>query len=70
MYVRTYVDDLLVITVGIYDDHLDKVEAVLNCLQLAKLCVNVKTPPYALHDIEYLGYVLPRDGIKPQPEKV
>ncbi len=23
-----------------------------------------------MHEIEYLGYILTRDGIKPQPEKV
>ena len=25
---------------------------------------------FALHEIEYLGYILTREGIKPQPEKV
>ena len=25
---------------------------------------------FALHKIEYLGYILTRDGIKPQPEKL
>ena len=35
-YVRTYVDDVLVITRGTYKNHLNKVEAVLDCLRLAK----------------------------------
>ena len=69
-YVRTYTDDLLIITMSTYDDHLNKVEKVLDRLRLAKLRVNVKKSSFALHEIEYLGYVLSRDGIKPQPEKV
>ena len=39
-------------------------------LRLAKLRVNVKKSSFALFEIEYLGYVLSREGIKPQPEKV
>ena len=56
-YVRTYIDDLLVITMSTCDNHLDKVEAVLDRLRLAKLRVNVKKSSFALHEIEYLGYV-------------
>ena len=69
-YVRTYIDDLLVITMGTYDYHLNKVEAVLDRLRLAKLRVNVKKSSFALYTIRYLGYILSREGIKPQPEKV
>ena len=69
-YVRIYIDDLLVITIEMYDDHLNKVKAVLDCLQLAKLRVSVKKSSFVLYEIEYLGYVLSRDGIKPQPEKI
>ena len=69
-YVRTYIDDLLIITKDTYDDHLNKVEEVLRRLQKAGLRINVNKSSFALHEIEYLGYILTRDGIKPQPEKV
>ena len=69
-YVRTYIDDLLIISSGTYDDHLLKVEEVLTRLQLAGLRVNATKSSFALHEIEYLGYILTREGIKPQPEKV
>ena len=69
-YVRTYIDDLLIITKDTYDDHLDKVEEVLRRLQKAGLRINVNKSSFALHEIEYLGYILTREGIKPQPEKV
>ena len=53
-HVCIYIDDLLVITMSTYDNHLDKVDAVLNLLQLAKLRVNVKKSHFALYKIEYL----------------
>ena len=39
-------------------------------LRLAKIGVNIKKSSFALYKIEYLGYVVSHDGIKPQPEKV
>ena len=55
---------------GTYDDHLDKVTAVLDRLRLIELCVDAKKSHFVLHDIEYRRYVLSCDAIKPQPEKV
>ena len=69
-FVRTYLDDLLCITKGSFNDHLLKVGEVLEKLKSAKLRVNVKKSSFALHEIEYLGYLLTREGIKPQPGKV
>ena len=36
----TYMDDLLLIRMGTYDDRQDKVDAALDCLRLEKLRVN------------------------------
>ena len=69
-YVRTYIDDLLIISSGTFDDHLLKVEEVMSRLKIAGLRVNAPKSSFALHKIEYLGYILTREGIKPQPEKV
>ena len=56
IYVRTYLDDLLVITKGTFDGHLVKIEAVLKRLKDAKLCVNAPCKcGFALREIEYLG---------------
>ena len=55
---------------GTYDNHLENIKVVLDCLRLEKLCVHFKKPNFALHEIEYLGYVSSRDGIILQPEKV
>ena len=43
---------------------------MLKQLKDAKLRVNAPKCGFVLHTIEYLGYLLTREGIKPQPEKV
>ena len=69
-YVRTYIDDLLIITPGTYDDHLTKLQVVLDQLQIAGLRINAVKSNFCQHEIEYLGYILTVDGIRLQPEKV
>jgi hypothetical protein len=69
-YVRTYIDDLLIITMGTFDEHLTSVEEVLKRLQIAKLRVNMRKSNFAQAKVDYLGYVLSREGIKPNPKKV
>ncbi len=67
-YVRAYLDDLFCISKFSLEDHLDKLEVVLRQLRDAGLKM-AKLTLCAL-EIEYLGYVLTRDGIKPQSNKV
>ena len=69
-YVRTYIDDLLVITKGSLDDHLEKLDIVLNKLRRAGLKVNANKSYFCQHQLEYLGYWLTRDSITPLPNKV
>jgi hypothetical protein len=52
------------------EDHLDKLEVVLRRLCNAGLKVNAAKSTFCALEIEYLGYVLTRDGIKPQSNKV
>jgi hypothetical protein len=67
---RAYIDDLLVITRGTLEDHLDKLGEVLRRLREAGLKVNAAESFFCTHKIEYLGYILTRGGIKPQQKKV
>ena len=69
-YVRTYLDDLLILSKGTFDDHLEKMVEVFERLREAGLRVNAAKSTFATDEIEYLGYILSRAGIKPQPEKV
>jgi hypothetical protein len=45
-------------------------ETVLARLRDARLKVNAAKSLFCAHEIEYLGYILTREGIKPQPKKV
>jgi hypothetical protein len=60
-------DDLLIITRGILDNHLQKMETMLTRLRDARLKVNGAKSSFCAHEIEY---TLTRDGIKPQPTEV
>jgi hypothetical protein len=63
-------DDLLIIMRGILDEHLQKMETVLTRLRDAVLKVNAAKSVFCAYEIEYLGYILTREGIKPQPKKL
>jgi hypothetical protein len=69
-FVRAYLDDLLCISKLSLEDHLDKLEVVLRHLCNAGLKVNAAKSTFCALEIEYLGYVVTRDGIKPQSSKV
>ena len=69
-FVRTYIDDLLCITSSTYDDHLSKLDKVLEKVQEAGLKVNIKKSFFCQPELEYLGYWITREGIMPTPQKV
>ncbi len=69
-FLRADMDDLLIITRGILNEHLQKMETVLTRLHDAGLQVNAAKSSFCAHEINYLGYILTREGIKPQPKKV
>ncbi len=69
-YVQAYLDDLLCISRSSLENHLKKLKEVLRRLYDAGLKVNVEKLTFCALEIEYLGYILTRDGIKPQSNKV
>ena len=54
-YVRTYLDDSLVITKGSFEDDLQQVEVVLETLKEAEIRCNAPKCGFALLKIEYVG---------------
>jgi hypothetical protein len=69
-FVWTYLDDLLIITKESLEDHLEKLSLVLTRLQEVGLKINSDKSNFCTLETEYLGYILTRDGIKLQPNKV
>jgi hypothetical protein len=68
-FVQAFMDDLLIITRGILDEFLQKMETVLTRLCDAGLKVKSAKLLFCAHEIEYLGYILTRDGIKPKTKR-
>ena len=52
------------------DDHLTKVEVVLQRLQDKGFRANLRKSFFMQQKVEYLGYLLTSEGIRPQPKKV
>ena len=70
-FARAYLDDLLVIsTEKGFDKHLEKLEQVLNRLSEAGLKINAVKSYFGRTNLEYLGYNISRDGIRPSQSKV
>ena len=69
-FVRVYIDDLLIITKSSFEDHLASLKQVLSRLEKAGLRVNAAKSMFATDEIEYLGYILSRNGTTPQRKKV
>ncbi len=69
-YVRAYLQNLLCISNLSLKDLQEKLEEALRQLCNTGLKVNAERLTFCILEIEYLGYVLTRDGIKPQSNKV
>ena len=69
-YVRTYIDDLLLISNKSLEDHINKLDKVLNKLKSAGFKVNAEKSFFARNELEYLGFKITREGIMPLPDKV
>jgi hypothetical protein len=69
-FIRTYIDDLLVITKSDWHDHLRHLDIVFKRLQQAGLKVNATKSFFGKEELEYLGYWITRAGIQPIAKKV
>ena len=69
-FVKTYLDDLLIISTASLEDHLEKLKELLSRLQDAGLKINADKSKFCALETEYLGYIITRDGVKPQANKV
>ena len=61
-YVQVYIDDLLVITKALFDNHLTHLDRVLEKLEKAGLKINATKSCFVAHKLEYLGYWISKYG--------
>lgn len=69
-FVRVYLDDLLCITKGSFEQHLAHLRVVFQRLRDANLKINAPKSFFCATEIEYLGYMITPTGIKPIPKKI
>src|SRR5688572_8883287 len=69
-FARAYLDDLLLITKGNFDEHLDQLEQALTRLSEASLKIKASKSSFCQTELEYLGYWITQNGIRPVTKKV
>ena len=69
-FARAYIDDLLVISRSSVEEHLQHLEEVLSRISEAGLKINASKSTFCTNELEYLGYVINRQGIRPKVKKV
>jgi hypothetical protein len=69
-YVKTYLDDLLILIHRSLKHHLLKLEMVLARLSTTGMRVNICKSKFFAKEIEYLGYWITRQGIQSIRNKV
>ena len=67
---KMYIDDILVLGKNSFENHIDQLRIIFGRLRAAGLQVNAPKCCFGLKEIPYLGCVLTRESIKPEPKKV
>jgi hypothetical protein len=65
-----YIDDILLTTKGSFDEHLQQLRTCFQRFRNAGLKVNAKKCSLGLKEIPYLGYIITREGVVPDPKKI
>ena len=68
--VKTYINDILVLGKDSFENHINQLRIIFGKLRAAGLKVNAPKCSFWLKNIIYLGHVIKREGIKPDPKKV
>ncbi len=69
-FVRAYLDDLLIISKKSFEEHLEHLEQAFTRLSEAGLKVNASKSAFCTTELEYLGYIINRQGVRPTTKKV
>ena len=64
-----YLDDIIVFSSTI-EDHADRLEEIFERLQESNLKAHPLKCTFAVSEIEYLGLIVTREGILPDPKKI
>ena len=68
--VETYIDDILILGKDSFENYIEQLIIIFGRMCAAGLQVNVNKWIFGVKEITYLGYVILREGTKPEPKKV
>ena len=68
-FVNVCLDDILIFS-KTREENLIHLKYVLERLQQEKLLINMKKCSFMKNELVYLGFVISRDGLKMDPEKI
>ncbi|CAB5185100.1 unnamed protein product [Rhizophagus irregularis] len=68
-FVVVYLDDIMIYSKN-FEEHIEHVNKVLNKLRENNLIVKLKKCKFGERNIEFLGHIVGRDGLKPNEKKV
>lgn len=67
--VFVYLDDI-VIANDTFEDHINCLKEVSRRLKEANLSINLEKSKFCVPELPYLGFILSRNGVRPNPDKV
>jgi len=69
LFVMVYLDDVIIYS-KTFSEHLKHIEEVLNRIRQANLRLKAEKCTFAAEELQFLGHVVGKEGVKPDPEKV
>ena len=70
LLLKSFFDDIAVFTDGSYEEHLIKVCKCFSILEAKGFTIKPTKCTWCKNEVDYLGYTLQIDGIKPQTRKI
>ena len=67
---KAYIDDILVVKKGTFDEHLAQLDEIFRRCLKANLKMNPLKCRFGLNEIDYLGYIVTPTGMQPNPKKI
>lgn len=67
--VFVYLDDIIIVS-NTFEEHLQSLKEVARRLKAANLSINVEKSKFCIPELPYLGFVLSRNGVRPNPDKI
>jgi hypothetical protein len=69
-FVAVYLDDVIIYSKGTFENHLGHIKQVFKTLRRANIKIKLKKCYFCLPNIHFLGHIVGRSGIRPDPEKI